>query len=306
MLPHFNCLQLLGVRNSFQRVTVCEEPVDKSRIAMMDRATREKNLAQLQKRVQECEARHGHPKPSALKAERAERLAQGMPLSNGASAATFAKIAKDREIRCQSRIRSELGPSGKPTHEERLGTDRCVPFFAGPFLYPKSECGLLFNRSLEEAHRAEGACTPFDSGALIKVHAVSDPHEFMVEHEVPVPEHRELLSEVLARLFNDPWDYLDGKDPRSSSHFGLTKGDARRYTHEVRIPDAVGILDHVMAVFVTSSRVADPSIMAYLVECEKRNIDYVPVPAGHSGNFQKLSRSSTNYIRVLLSEEASV
>ncbi|MCK5798429.1 MAG: hypothetical protein KAI47_14660 [Deltaproteobacteria bacterium] len=66
---------------------------------------------------------------------------------------------------------------------------------------------------------------------------------------------------------------------------GLTDGDRRRWTHEVRIQDRLSILGsehHIEAVFVVRSRGYDPEIERYLTWCEETGVSYrvVDEPGG--------------------------
>jgi hypothetical protein len=59
-------------------------------------------------------------------------------------------------------------------------------------------CGLLFAGSLESAYRDTGIATPFDSGGLVSVFGRLDPSEppveFLLRHELPIPQHRMYLA----------------------------------------------------------------------------------------------------------------
>ena len=178
-----------------------------------------------------------------------------------------------------------------------MGTGNCVFLFAAPFRYPSTECGFLFKRTLEDANRDKGAASPFDSGAIDKVYKRPNPARFLSEHELPIPEHRELLRESLERLFEDPWHYVEGEAPRCVSHFGLEGGDARRYTHEVRILDKVSVKNNLEAVFLVRGRAAEPKIEKYLEWCEDSDVHYEEISTPRRGEFRAIKRACERYIR---------
>jgi hypothetical protein len=189
--------------------------------------------------------------------------------------------------------------------ERALGTEDFVFLYAGPFCFPHTGCGLLFSHRLEEEHREEGAATAFDSGGLMNHFARPDPSEnpaaFLARHDWPLPEHRDYLERALGVLFADPVDYLRGVSPRWPGPIGLTGGDRRRWTHEVRVPRQVFVkTGHLRAVFAPLSRAADPEIRALRRWCKQQGVDYVKFHASHEDDFETLRRECVDYITAQL------
>ena len=129
-----------------------------------------------------------------------------------------------------------------------------VFFFVAPFRYPSTSCGLLFSRTLEDEASSTGASTPFDSGGLVskfqRPHPSEPVRDFFARHELPPSAHRRHLGMSMSLLFDQPHDYVEGREPKRPHPMGITGGDQRRWTHEVRIPDRVGVRgSHLEAVF---------------------------------------------------------
>jgi hypothetical protein len=172
-----------------------------------------------------------------------------------------------------------------------------------PFRYPNTTCGLLFAKSLESQHRDAGVATPFDSGGLMGIFVRPDPTEplrdFLARHELPVPEHRRHLGLSMAVLFDKPGDYFEGADPLWPGPIGLTGGDHRRWTHEVRIPHRVFVRGgHLQAVFATTAQVADdPPVRSLFQWCEGEGVDSIAFAAPRRNDFEALQRECLGYIR---------
>ncbi len=137
---------------------------------------------------------------------------------------------------------------------------------------------------------------------------MSEARSFFEHHQLPIPEHREILQETLTQVFDDPMHYLDGIDPPVSP-FGLLGGDARRWTHEVQIVDHMDVKGHdhdLEAVFIHNQRIGDERAVEYLTWCEDNGVpvEYVRVPSGASGGlqaFNALRNAARDYIRNMLS-----
>jgi hypothetical protein len=227
----------------------------------------------------------GAPKPPSAGAHLSDSLYLGRLTSAASLAATSGR---------------PLSPS---CAEVLLGTPDSVFFYVSPFRYPNTSCGLLFAVSLESHHGNDGVASPFDSGSLIDICTRHDPaeppREFLSRHELPIPEHRRYLALSMDILFRDPKDYIDGADPHWPGPIGLTGGDQRRWTHEVRIRDQVFCRSsHLQAVFATRARVAaDPEIEGLFQWCAGESVDRVlfDTPAGN--DFEALRRACLDYIR---------
>jgi hypothetical protein len=162
---------------------------------------------------------------------------------------------------------------------------------------------MLFALSLESHHGNDGVASPFDSGALIEICVRHDPaeppREFLSRHELPIPEHRRYLGFSMDVLFHEPKDYIDGVEPRWPGPIGLTGGDHRRWTHEVRIRDQVFVRgSHLQAVFATRARVAaDPEIEGLFQWCAGESVDRIFLDTPGGTDFEALRRSCLDYIR---------
>jgi hypothetical protein len=162
---------------------------------------------------------------------------------------------------------------------------------------------LLFAKSLESEHHSHGVAAPFDSGGLCNVFIRPDPAEpprdFLSRHELPIPDHRRYLGLSMSILFHKPEDYVDGPDPRRPGPIGLTRGDQRRWTHEVRIPDRVFVRgSHLQAVFASRARVAaDPEIEGLFEWCAMEGVDRIIFDTPRGNDFEALRRECLAYIR---------
>ena len=187
--------------------------------------------------------------------------------------------------------------------EALMGTAGSVFFYVAPFRYPSTTCGLLFAKTLESRHSNDGVATPFDSGGVWKACTrsnTSEPlREFLSRHELPVPEHRRYLGLSMQVLFHQPEHYVDGSVPRLPGPIGLSGGDQRRWTHEVRIPDKVFLRGgHLQAVFAPRTQVAaDPDIESLFEWCAVEGVDRIPFDARRADDFEALQRACRDYIR---------
>ena len=100
-------------------------------------------------------------------------------------------------------------------------------------------------------------------------------------------------------LFHDPKDYVDGAEPHWPGPIGLTGGDQRRWTHEVRIRDQVFVRgSHLQAVFAATARVAaDPEIERLFQWCAAESVDRIKFDTPDGNDFDALRRACLNYIR---------
>lgn len=235
----------------------------------------------------------------------AEKLSAELFLSHSTADKKFAEICAAQIISSRARLALQSGwavPAG--CDEAVLGTSNYVFFYTGPFRYPNSGCGLLFAQSLEVEQKDSGMATPFDSGGLLRHIARPDPAEsvqsFLARHEMPIPEHRRYLAHVMTALFNSPNDYVEGISQCRSSPIGLSGGDERQWTHEVRIPERVQVQGsaHLQAVFAPRARVAvNRPIRALFKWCQHENVDTILIETPKSDDFQALQRTCLSYIR---------
>ena len=98
-------------------------------------------------------------------------------------------------------------------------------------------------------------------------------------------------------LFHHPVDYIQSIDPVRPGPLGLTGGDARRWTHEVRVPEEVFLrTGHLQAVFVARARIAAPQIKKMLRWCELEGVDFETFDSCRADNFDTLNRVCVDYI----------
>jgi hypothetical protein len=232
----------------------------------------------------------------------AATLAQSVYLAHSTSEANFSFICDSNRLLSPQRLHEEAIKTLKSGSVEAvLGTANAVFLYAAPFRRPATGCGVLFAAGLETDYREEGLATPFDSGGLLHLFTRTDPAEapaaFLARHELPLPDHRRYLEASLSLLFTTPLDYLHGNDPVWPGPIGLTGGDRRRWTHEVRLPDQIYLrTGYLQAVFAPVSRVADPRIYGMLRWCEHSGVDYVPFNASRGDDFETLKRECVDYI----------
>jgi len=259
------------------------------------------NLIRLKRQTREMGADNG-------KRTRAERVSGRMPLSHATSVYKFSSICEHDGLFSQTRLMEKgLYSCNNETHEQLLGTDKDVFFSLAPFCYPRTDCGVLFRRTLEEQFSGSSSATPFDSGGLLKVFTIENPDETPVSffncHRLPVPEHRELMEESLVFLFSEPDDYLAGNDPAKEGPVRITGGDSRRWTHEVRIGNDVSMNDgHLEAVFIVRDRAADQHIEDFLTWARKSKVPIIAFNAPRSGVFDEMKQQCINYIEDLIGE----
>lgn len=230
-------------------------------------------------------------------------MARRMPLSHAAPAATFAKICRSGAIISQQAVANMRKESLGDTTEVVLGTENNVFLYAAPFRYPGTDCGFLFRRDLEDAADLKGAASPFDSGALEQFKESLDlgeaPRDFLAHHALPLPGHRDLLADTLTWSFRDPEHYIDLSSEPIGTPVGLSEGDRRRWTHEVRIQDSLPIQGpehHLEAVFIVRSRGNDPEIERYLTWCEETGVSYRVVDEPGVDRHEALKRACVDYL----------
>ena len=230
---------------------------------------------------------------------RAAKLSDSLFLSNASTKDDFIKICKGGALKSQELLNREYGFAIKST-ELKLGTAHYVFFFAAPFRYPETNCGLLFSTTLEKTV-AGAVATPFDSGSLDGVCQWRDKKlsmlEFLERHEMPAPGHRSYLKRRMEVLFERPEDYVDGVDPTRPCCIGLTGGDQRRWTHEVRIPDQVELMGgHLEAVFISDAAAKESTIKSFLEKCEVESVQYFTFPSAGRDEYDRMHQLCLDYI----------
>jgi hypothetical protein len=260
-----------------------------------DLAQRQQNLARL------CGAHSTHCVHVTTRANDAKVMAYKLPLSHAAGEDTMVKILKSGALLSQTAV-------GLPPHQAETALDTAddVFFYLGAFAYPETECGFLFLPALEENHQSDGVSTPFDSGALVS--KVSPPTDyprsrvdFVRDHELPVSAYRDLLGRVIADYARACGVYLRAPEEFKCEcgfvrehPFGLTGGDRRTATFEVRIPSNVPLSPpHLHAVFVRNG--FEPRELAPLRRAGVRIERFEPEPGADSSG--ALREACINFIQ---------
>ncbi len=264
----------------------------------MSRSHWEQNLLRMQTDLADYVHANNVPRKNV---QRAADLSQKIFLAHSTADESFSDICRSGYLLSPNALASLPGRSAKPDSVERqLGTADYVFCYAGPFAYPDTGCGFLFNVALETEYRDHSNVAPFDSGGLIRHFVRAIPGEpavdFLRRHEMPAPEHREYLRESFEYLFAAPDDYVRSINPAWPGPIGLSGGDRRRWTHEVRFPNRISLRNHLRAVFLPISRIADEPIAELLTWCEATDVDYIPFNACRDDDFEKLLGACVDYI----------
>lgn len=227
-----------------------------------------------------------------------------MFLANSCSREAFREICVSDKLLSQTQVALNRKEEERAeTAESVLGTADYVFFYLGPFRYPGTDCGLLFKRSLEDHRHDDGCASPFDSGGLVRYMQRPNPSEtlrsFHSRHELPIPSHRELLALTLDLCFDTPSNYLTATDANllRASPFGLTGGDLRRYTHEVRIPQSIPLrTKHLEAAFVAGPLGDTTAVEDFAEWCLQSGVHYQRFSRPGEGDFNALRREAIGYI----------
>lgn len=233
-------------------------------------------------------------------------LAEALLLAHSTSAGSLAGINKSGFLLSTAAVWTMKGKPMPPDGAESvLGTAGFVFLYTGTFRYPSTNCGLLFAKSLEEQHQEDGEASPFDSGGLLhhieRPDPAESPRDYLERHTLPLPGHRRYLGLCLSSLFTAPENYLESGPPYNSGPLGLTGvtgDDARRWTHEVRIPERVQLRGpHLHAVFVPVSLAgAYPEIASLLSWCLAEQVEVVAYQTDDLEDFETLSRTCRDYL----------
>lgn len=217
-------------------------------------AQRQKNLERL------CGTLSAHC-PNTERLNEAKRIAAKMPLGHATAQGNMKGILELGALLSQEENNRRRGNA-----ETILETTDDVFLYLGAFSYPKTDCGFLFVSTVENDNAGQCISTPFDSGALVSKVGVTPPARYATDgiacvrdHELPVPGYRDLLSLIIAEYAHTVGAYLHSPEEfkcpdcgLARDHpFGLSGGDGRAATFEVRIPKRVPLTSpHLHAVFV--------------------------------------------------------
>ena len=238
---------------------------------------------------------------------RAAQLSQYLALSHSTSPKKFARICKDSQLYSRVGFNQHTNQSlPLDATDVQMGTSDCVFFYAAPFRYPHTNCGFLFAATLEDERSQDGTASPFDSGGLVHHIGIppefASPADFLRQHEFPVPDHREYLSLTMDNLFDQPESYIEGRAPALLGCLGLSGGDERMWTHEVRLPKRVALRGrHLQAVFAHRALpAANPDIEALFQWCADEDVDRIAFDGPEDGDFETLRRECISYLRTKL------
>jgi hypothetical protein len=269
----------------------------------MSRERCEQNLQRLLQELQGYLSANGIVAP-ASSAQVAAKIAPSIFLAHSTADANFVAICSPsgRVLSSAGLDAAGIKPLKPDAVEITLGTAAFVFLYAAAFSFPSSGCGLLFAPTLEQQHSDNGFATAFDSGGLISVFQRPDmsepPRDFFMRHEFPISEHRSYLQSCLAALFSTPLDYFHGNPPQHPGPIGLTGGDCRRWSHEVRIPNEVVVRSpHLQAVFIPRRLGLVPEIKHLVRWCESEGFDAIVYDADRENDFAKLKRACVEYLR---------
>jgi hypothetical protein len=234
----------------------------------------------------------------------ASRISAGIFLSHSTPSESFSNICRSRQLLSPVALAASRATSLRADcAEAKLGTADSVFLYAAPFRYPATACGFLFDPAIEGDNSLAGVAAPFDSGALMgKVRRLDQAEpamNFLERHELPIPAHREYLALQMEALFDSPLDYLGVAEPRRPGPIGLSGGDCRRWTHEVRLPGQVALAGRrLQAVFASRALVeTDPDVRRFIESCRRSGVDWVSFGAARAGDFEGLRRACVSYIR---------
>lgn len=200
-----------------------------------------------------------HCPSDAARTTAARHLAARLPLTHATTQGKLKAILVSEALLSQLQV-------GKPLRkaESILETADDVFLYIGTFTYPGTECGFLFVPSVETGRRDDAIATPFDSGALVSGKSITPPTPYtdgvayVRDHELPVSDFRDLLARVIADYTAGPSGYLNEPNDFACScgverehPFGLSGGDRRAGSFEVRLPQRVPLrAPYLRAVFV--------------------------------------------------------
>jgi hypothetical protein len=279
---------------------------------MRPRAELETNLTRLRGSVHRC------CDPTAVHQENARTAAERIPFAHSTSFHGFDMAWRDGALLSKVQVAALHGSDSVKmgAAETLLGTTDDVFLYLSAFTYPSTAYGFLFHVSLGDACRNEATGTPFDSGGFafhIQPPADTERVQFVRDHEIPVPECRSYLGDILTCCFRSVPHYL-----RSASFAcpnlactnpvphpqGVTdpKADERSRTHEVRIPQRIELnLPHLLAVFVPAGTdVPRPLLKLRKAGVELRRYRVSPPSSDDSERFLALRSKCEDFIAALL------
>jgi len=243
----------------------------------------------------------------------ARSAAARMPLAWSSSTVGLEGVFRDQAIRSQRNLSGDVtptGPASGPSVEAMLETDDYVFTFAGPVRYPQiNPIALLFEPSLELQHIGARIATPFDSGGTAKWFRAKsgkglplEPIALVRACEMPVPDFRQYLGDVLAAAFDTPSDYLsDRPGPLCEECLliePLSSGcDARRWTFEVRFETRIEMAWSLIAILVPRSLEKERWCFDTIVSFSERGVVHLPYMTSNGETaWNAIRAKSTSFI----------
>jgi hypothetical protein len=269
----------------------------------MSRSDREANFARMCQDLKDY-SQTQDPPPAAQPPGLAKKLSESVFLANSSRPGKFTLVCETGYLASTEFLAAKNGvPVDPRSCEAVMGTSGDVFFYLAPFRYPNTACGLLFSGTLEKDYPDDGVSTPFDSGglrgALTRMDPSEPPQAFLTRHELPIPQHRQYLEYSMQFLFRSPKDYVEGHEPSNPGPLGLSGGDRRGWTFEVRLPQRVFIRSvHLQAVFAARSLVGASRVIEGLFKwCANEHVDAIAFDNPSSPDFEELQRQCLEYMR---------
>lgn len=248
-----------------------------------------------------CQPRLAAPHPDC------RRVARNVPLTHSTGDKAFERICKLGSLLSRKELDQRgiwpINAGGRLPVEVDLGTVDCVFTFAGPFRYPATSCGFVFDLTIEQDHGPNAVATPFDSGGVVKHlkpnDSLADQVSFLRDHEFPVPDYREYLEACLAVLFASPWDYLenDGPDVEGPLDIAENPRTPRSWAFEVRFKDELPITGTLLAAFLPVAVAAQNWARAQISSWKTSGVDVRILKSPTDGVYEVLLGESETWIR---------
>jgi hypothetical protein len=213
-----------------------------------------------------------HCTEDASAAHKARDASSRMPLTHSTNEATFVGILSAGALLSND-------ARGQPSRavDQKLGTTNDVFLYLGAAAFPHKEMAFIFKAALTDHSRGRAVATPFDSGGCdsrFPLPAGTNAVDFVRRHEMPAPECRDYLGDLLARYFESVDSYLSGQpyfacagcrrplpDPHGLAPAAVDDCGLDRL-HEVRIAERVELALHLDAVLVPNG-MAPPNLAKF-------------------------------------------
>ncbi|RFC52812.1 MAG: hypothetical protein DVB22_000169 [Verrucomicrobia bacterium] len=193
--------------------------------------------------------------------------------------------------------------------DQVLGSTNHVFLYLGAAAFPKQEVAFIFKAELTVSSAGSAVATPFDSGGCMGRFSLppgTDPVQFVRDHELPVPDCREYLKDLLAKCFHSIESYLSGDRYYTCPACNATLPDPHGLgpaiiddhgldrIHEVRIQGHVDLSPHLCAVLVPDGMA--PPELAKLHRAGVRIESYSRPAIPDQGQIHALRDAATDFI----------